>query len=130
MQKVFVNGTFDILHIGHLSLLQYARQQGDWLLVGIDSDRRVRELKGSSRPINTQHERQAMLQALRVVDQVQIFDTDQELRSLIASCDVMVKGTDYQNQPIVGADLCPILFFPRINDYSTTQKIQHIVDRR
>jgi rfaE bifunctional protein nucleotidyltransferase chain/domain len=130
MTKIFVNGTFDILHTGHLELLAYARSLGDFLYVGIDSDRRVKELKGSSRPINNQQERKTMLEALRHVDSVHIFDTDNDLRALIADCDIMVKGDDYQGQPIVGQEVCKqIIFFKKINGYSTTQKISDITNR-
>jgi D-beta-D-heptose 7-phosphate kinase/D-beta-D-heptose 1-phosphate adenosyltransferase len=130
MTKIFVNGTFDILHTGHLELLAYARSLGDFLHVGIDSDRRVKELKGSSRPINNQQERKTMLEALRYVDSVHIFDSDNDLRALIADCDVMVKGDDYQGQPIVGQEVCKqIIFFKKINGYSTTQKISDITNR-
>jgi D-beta-D-heptose 7-phosphate kinase/D-beta-D-heptose 1-phosphate adenosyltransferase len=130
MTKIFVNGTFDILHTGHLELLAYARSLGDFLHVGIDSDRRVKELKGSSRPINNQQERKTMLEALRYVDSVHIFDSDNDLRALIADCDIMVKGDDYQGQPIVGQEVCKqIIFFKKINGYSTTQKISDITNR-
>ena len=130
MKKVFVNGTFDILHRGHLELLTFARDQGDWLTVAIDSDRRVKQLKGHSRPVNDVSERADLLQHLRAVDQVIVFDTDEELIALISQHDVMVKGSDYQNKHIVGADVCKeIIFFERLNGYSTTEKIQHIVNR-
>ena len=130
MTKIFVNGTFDILHIGHLELLAYARSLGDFLYVGIDSDRRVKELKGSTRPINNQIERQTMLEALRYVDRVYIFDTDNDLRNLIKDCDIMVKGDDYRGQPIVGEEVCKkIVFFEKINGYSTTKKISDITSR-
>ena len=79
MKKVFVNGTFDILHLGHLELLTFAQRQGDWLTVAIDSDRRVKQLKGHSRPINSMAERADLLRHLRAVDQVVVFDTDEEL---------------------------------------------------
>lgn len=131
MIKIFVNGTFDILHTGHLELLAYARSLGDFLCVGIDSDRRVKELKGSARPINNQQERKTMLEAVRYVDSVHIFDSDDDLRALIADCDVMVKGDDYQGQPIVGQEVCKqIIFFKKIDGYSTTQKISNITSRR
>jgi D-beta-D-heptose 7-phosphate kinase/D-beta-D-heptose 1-phosphate adenosyltransferase len=131
MTKIFVNGTFDILHTGHLELLAYARSLGDFLYVGIDSDRRVKELKGLSRPINNQQERKTMLEALRCVDSVHIFDSDNDLRALIAGCDIMVKGDDYQGQSIVGQEVCKqIIFFKKINGYSTTQKISDITSRR
>ena len=77
--KVFVNGTFDILHVGHLALLEYAFSQGEILTVAIDSDRRIRELKGPSRPINNQQDRKTMLKYLYMVDEVYVFDTDEEL---------------------------------------------------
>jgi rfaE bifunctional protein nucleotidyltransferase chain/domain len=130
MKKVFVNGTFDILHRGHLELLTFARDQGDWLTVAIDSDQRVKQLKGNSRPVNNVSERADLLRHLRAVDQVVVFDTDEELITLISQCNVMVKGSDYQDKHIVGADVCKeIIFFERLNGYSTTEKIQHIVNR-
>jgi len=130
MKKVFVNGTFDILHMGHIALLDYAKSLGDQLVVAIDSDNRVRLLKGSDRPINSQLERGTLLAALKSVDEVFVFDTDDELRSLIQTCDVMVKGSDYRDKPIVGQEICKqIVFFERLNGYSTTNKIQDIVNR-
>lgn len=130
MKKVFVNGTFDILHVGHIALLDYAKSLGDQLVVGIDSDDRVRLLKGSNRPINSQVERGILLAALKSVDEVFVFDTDDELTSLIQACDVMVKGSDYRDKPIVGQEICKqIVFFERLNGYSTTNKIQDIANR-
>ena len=131
-KKIFVNGTFDILHPGHVALLTHARGLGDRLLVAIDSDRRVKELKGLGRPINTQTDRLTMLSALRAVDAVAVFDTDQDLIDIIRTWepDIMVKGSDYCGQPIIGAELCKeIEFFERIDEYSTTKTIQHITDR-
>ena len=71
-----------------------------------------------------------MLRAIRWVDEVKIFDSDQDLIDMIATADVMVKGSDYQGKPIVGQGLCEIIFFERINEFSSTKKIQDIVDRR
>ena len=130
MKKVFVNGTFDILHVGHIALLDYAKSLGDQLVVGIDSDDRVRLLKGSDRPINSQLERGTLLAALKSVDEVFVFDTDDELTSLIQACDIMVKGSDYRDKPIVGQEICKqVVFFERLNGYSTTNKIQDIANR-
>lgn len=130
MKRIIVNGTFDILHSGHLALLNYARSLGDYLMVAIDSDRRVQELKGTSRPINTQQERTELLSNLRAVDEVRVFDSDQELIDIVAKCAIMVKGSDYRGRPIVGEHVIQeIVFFERINGFSTTEKIQHIVTR-
>lgn len=133
MNKVFVNGTFDVLHMGHLSLLQYAASLGSTVVVAIDSDARVKRLKGPARPINSAQERRGMLEALRWVDRVHEFDTDQDLCDIIKSYwpVTMVKGSDYQGRPIVGSEFCEsIVFFERLDGYSTTEKIQSIAGRR
>ena len=133
MTKVVVNGTFDILHLGHLKLLEYARGFPDsYVLVLTDSDRRIKELKGNERPINNEYERSSMLFALKYVDRVEIFDTDQELIDLIKRFepDIMVKGGDYEGKPIVGAEYCKEIKFMELEDgYSTTNIIQRITDR-
>jgi cytidyltransferase-like protein len=81
--KIVLNGTFDIVHVGHLRMLSYAATLGQYVLVCIDSDRRVAQLKGTARPINTQEERKELLESLRVVSEVRIFDTDQELIEIL-----------------------------------------------
>ncbi len=132
MKKVFVNGVFDILHRGHIELLAYAKQHGDYLIVAIDSDESVKKLKGPCRPITTAEDRKFMLDALPFTDAVLIFRDQEHLASIIKMYqpDVMVKGSDYKNQPIVGAEHCKdIVFFERLHGYSTTKTIQHIVDR-
>ena len=83
MTKVFVNGTFDVLHPGHLALLNYARSLGDYVVVGIDTDDRVREKKGPSRPVNGEKDRRIMLLNLKSVDEVKFFGTDEELENYI-----------------------------------------------
>lgn len=134
MTKVIVNGTFDILHLGHLRLLEYARSiPQSYVYVLIDSDRRVKELKGSDRPVHNEYERASFLFALKAVDRVDIFDTDQDLIDRIKNFepDVMVKGSDYRGKPIIGAEYCKeIRFYDRLERYSTTNKIQDIIGRR
>lgn len=100
---VFTNGCFDILHVGHVRYLQSARELGDVLLVAINSDRSVRELKGAGRPIMNEEERAEMLSALSAVDYVTIFDALSP-RALIAEIlpDVLVKGGDYELDEIHG----------------------------
>ena len=100
---VFTNGCFDILHVGHVRYLQRAQELGDALLVAINSDRTVRELKGPARPVLNQDERAEILAALSSVDYVTIFD-DVSPRALIAEVlpDVLVKGGDYQLDEIHG----------------------------
>jgi len=131
MNRVIVNGTFDVLHVGHIKLLEYAATFGP-VLVLIDSDRRIKELKGPSRPINGLYERITLLRALKSVDEVEVFDSDLELETLIRECapDIMVKGSDYKGQSIIGACYCnEIKFYDRIEQYSTTKTIQDIINR-
>jgi D-beta-D-heptose 7-phosphate kinase/D-beta-D-heptose 1-phosphate adenosyltransferase len=132
MKKIFVNGTFDVLHRGHLELLNYAKSLGDHLVVGIDSDGRVKQLKGSSRPIHSQEERKFLLENLKSVDQVFIFNTEEELTELVKSTepDIMVVGSDYLNRKVIGSEYAKQLrFFKRIDEYSSTKIIQSIIDR-
>ena len=103
---VFTNGVFDLLHIGHLRYLQEARGLGDALLVGVNSDRSVRLLKGPGRPITAEQERAEILAALTCVDGVVIFD-EETPRDLIQAIqpDVLVKGSDWAEDAIVGRDI-------------------------
>ena len=129
MKKVVVNGTFDVIHPGHLALLNYAKSLGDFLIVAIDSDSRVRELKGPQRPINPQHERKQLLENLKAVDQVVIFNSSSELVDIIQQCAIMVKGSDYRGKSVIGEAHCQVVYFDRINEYSSTKKIQDIINR-
>ncbi len=130
--KIFVNGTFDILHKGHIDLLRYAKSLGSELLVAIDSDTRVQTLKGADRPINNQIDRKIMLESLKYVDDVWIFCDEEELEEIIKNYepDIMVKGSDYRDQPIVGQHLCKEIRFYDRTEHSTTKIIQNIINRR
>ena len=131
--KIFVNGTFDILHRGHLELLNFAKGLGDFLMVGIDTDDRVKEKKGSTRPIHNQEERKFFLENLKSVDEVKFFSSDQELEELIKSFqpDIMVVGSDWKGKSVIGSyHASKLIFFDRIGDYATTKIIQDIIDRR
>ena len=131
IKKVIVNGTFDLLHVGHIALLEHAKSLGDHLLVCIDGDSRVKQLKGELRPINTQADRNKMLCALRCVDMVKVFDTEQQLIEQIKlyQPDVMVKGSDYKGKLIVGESLCKQVIYYDRTEHSTTKTIQHIINR-
>jgi rfaE bifunctional protein nucleotidyltransferase chain/domain len=103
---VFTNGVFDLLHVGHLRYLQQARRLGGALLVGVNSDRSVRAIKGPERPITSEAERAEVLEGLACVDGVVIFDEDTP-HDLIAALqpDVLVKGADWPEDSIVGRDI-------------------------
>jgi rfaE bifunctional protein nucleotidyltransferase chain/domain len=132
-RRVIVNGTFDILHRGHIEMLNFARSQGTYLLVAIDSDRQVRELKGASRPINRQEDRKFQLENLKCVDAVWIFDTQQELEHIckLYKPHLMVKGSDYQGKKITGSEYCEdIKFYNLVPNYSTSKIIEDINNRK
>ena len=132
VKKVFVNGCFDILHPGHIELFKYAKSLGDFLNVAIDSDRKVSEMKGPDRPIYSQEDRAKILESIRYIDSVFIFDTKQELEGLIKVIhpDILVVGSDWKGKEVVGAEYAKqIVFFDRINEYSTTKTIQSIINR-
>jgi D-beta-D-heptose 7-phosphate kinase/D-beta-D-heptose 1-phosphate adenosyltransferase len=132
--RVMVNGTFDILHRGHIEMLNYAKSRGDRLLIAIDTDRRVKELKGKDRPINNQEDRQFFLLNLKAVDEVLIFDSKEELIEIMKDYkpDVYVKGSDWKkDRPSTAEQYCKeVIYYDRVGDYSTTNTIQHIIDRR
>jgi len=134
MTTVMVNGTFDVLHPGHIALLNTARSYGNTLIVAIDTDRRVRELKGLQRPINCQNDRRIMLSNLKAVDIVEFFDSTEELVKLMQlyKPDVYVKGSDWKHDTQSTAhQYCKeVIYYDRIEPYSSTKIIQHIADRR
>jgi rfaE bifunctional protein nucleotidyltransferase chain/domain len=131
--KVMVNGTFDIVHRGHIEMLNYAKSLGNFLLVAIDTDRRVKELKGEQRPINSQWDRMFMLDNLRAVDSVRFFDSKEELIEIMKQYepDIYVKGSDWKrDRPSTAEQYCKeVIYYDRVGDYSTTNIIQRIADR-
>lgn len=102
---VFTNGCFDLLHVGHVRYLQEAKAQGDVLVLGVNSDRSVKELKGPTRPIQKQEDRAEILAALACVDFVCVFDESTPIKLIEAiTPDVLVKGGDWKAEQIVGSE--------------------------
>ena len=129
---VFTNGVFDLLHVGHLRYLQQARELGDALIVGLNSDRSVRANKGESRPVTPEAERAEILEALACIDGVVVFD-EETPHDLIAAIqpDVLVKGADWAEDAIVGRDLVEarggrVVRVPLEAGKSTTAIIEYI----
>ena len=120
------NGVFDILHKGHLELLKFAKQQGDRLIVGINSDASVKRLKGDDRPFNNAWVREQQLLQLPWVDQVVVFEQDTPIDALKEHTqNVIVKGGDYTFDTVVGNDLAEVIIFPTVEGFSTS----NIVDK-
>jgi glycerol-3-phosphate cytidylyltransferase len=129
---VFTNGCFDILHSGHVFYLQKAKQQGDILILGLNSDASVRRLKGEKRPINSEMDRAIVISELKSIDYVVIFeeDTPQEIISLIVP-DKLVKGGDYKKEDVVGKEIVEsnggeVVIIPFVDGKSTTNIINKI----
>ena len=129
-KTVFTNGCFDILHLGHHTYLKQSSNLGDFLVVAINSDESVKLLKGSDRPINNQNDRKFFLESLKYVDKVFVFDEDTPY-NLIKNIlpDLIVKGGDYAPEDVIGNNLCRVVIFDVVEGYSTTKKIQDIIDR-
>lgn len=125
---VFTNGCFDILHAGHVSVLEFSRAKGDVLVVGLNSDTSVQRLKGPTRPVNNQKDRALVLAALESVSAVSIFaqDTPYNLIRLVQP-DVLVKGGDYKTEEIVGREFAKkVVRFPLLKGRSTTNIIKKV----
>lgn len=130
---VFTNGVFDLLHPGHVTLLETARALGDALIVGLNTDASVRRLgKGSDRPVNQQDARARVLAGLAAVDVVVLFDEDTPHDLIVeVAPDILVKGADYPREHIVGADLVEarggrVVRVPIIPGFSTTQLLERV----
>jgi rfaE bifunctional protein nucleotidyltransferase chain/domain len=129
---VFTNGVFDLLHPGHVSIIDAARREGAALVVGINSDASVQRLKGPSRPVHTSMERAIVVAAMEAVDAVVVFDEDTPLELITAlEPDVVVKGGDYTPDTVVGADVVTarggrVVIVPLIDGQSTTSTIERM----
>ena len=125
MKKVWINGSFDILHIGHIRLINFAKSFGS-VMVGLDTDQRISEKKGSSRPLNTLSDRVEFISNINGVNSVVSFSSDLELSNLIKEYnpDYFVIGDDYLGKQIIGSEYAKeIVYFNKINGYSTTELI-------
>ena len=127
-KKVFVNGTFVILNRGHLELLNYAKSLG-YVIVGIDTDECIKEKKGPTRPIHNQEERKFHLENLKSVDEVIFFSSEPEFEGLIKSLepDIIIVGSDWKEKSTIKSYYDgELIFFDRIEEYSTTKTIEKI----
>lgn len=132
---VFTNGCFDILHIGHLRYLCAAKSEGDLLVVGLNSDKSVRLIKGDRRPIVEQNQRAELLASMWCVDYVTLFDEPDPLRIIqLLKPEVLVKGEDWSEKDIVGSDFVKanggrVVRVPLVAEASTSAIIQRVVER-
>ena len=125
--KIWTNGCFDVLHRGHIELFRYAKSLGDELVVGIDTDDKVKKDKSEDRPINNLQDRMFMLQSIKYIDKVIPFDSTEDLRKTIRwyQPDLMVIGSDWKGKDVIGREFSDkLVFFDRVGDYSTS-KILH-----
>ncbi len=125
--KIWVNGTFDVMHIGHIKLLEHANSLGI-VRVGLDTDERIKEKKGLNRPVNTLQDRIDFMESIKYVDSVVSFGSNEELEKRIEEwgADVMVIGDDYKYHEIIGSQLVErISFFDKIENKSTTKILKH-----
>jgi len=122
--RIWMNGCFDVLHYGHFRMIEYAASLGEMLVIGIDGDERVKQMKGKDRPFHTEEQRKFNLMQIKGVSNVVIFHTDEMLREQIQlyKPNIFVIGSDYRNKPIIGGNHAEeIRFFDRIPNLSTTK---------
>ena len=125
--KIWTSGCFDILHRGHIELFRYAKSLGNELILGIDTDEKVKLDKGKDRPINNLQDRMLMLQSIKYIDKVIPFDTTKELRDTIKwyMPNIIVMGTDWKGKEVIGEKYAEkLIFFERVGNYSTTNMIR------
>lgn len=126
---VFTNGCFDIIHLGHIKLLKKAKSLGDILIVGLNTDKSIRRLKGPTRPINPQKDRAEILDSIKYVDYVVLFDEDTPYKLITEiKPHIVVKGADYKLKNIVGWGIVPkVVRFKIVKGKSTTNIISKII---
>jgi len=124
MNIIFTNGCFDVLHRGHIELLKYCKSLGQ-VIVGLNSDKSVKKLKGENRPYFSEKDREFMLKSCRYVDGVVVFDEETPY-NLIKKIkpDIIVKGGDYKEEDVIGNDLAKVKIFNYVNGYSTTKILE------
>jgi rfaE bifunctional protein nucleotidyltransferase chain/domain len=128
MKKViFTNGCFDILHRMHVELLAFCKSRGNYVVVGLNSDKSVKVLKGYKRPINNEQDRKLVLESLKYVDEVIIFDEDTpyELIKKINPNEI-IKGGDYKAEEVVGHDIADVVLFNYNENYSSTKALNKL----
>ena len=127
MTTVWVNGCFDVLHRGHIELFKYSKSLGDKLIVGVDSDQKVKKDKGLPRPFNNLEDRIELLKSIKYIDEVVAFYSTKGLENLVEGIrpDVMVVGSDWEGKKIIGSEYSKaVCFFNRIEGYSTTNFLE------
>ena len=127
MKVIWTNGCFDVLHRGHIELFKFAKSQGDFLIVGIDTDERISKAKGSNRPFNRLDDRITMLESIKYIDKVVYFNSTSELEEQVklSNAEAIVVGREYENKRVVGSELVnEVVFFNRMEEYSTTKILE------
>jgi D-beta-D-heptose 7-phosphate kinase/D-beta-D-heptose 1-phosphate adenosyltransferase len=129
MKTIFVNGTFDILHPGHIELFKVARSLGDRVIVATDTDEKIRADKGEGKPVNDLCYRVAMLESIKYIDTVLYFDTREQLADLIKlySPDILLLGDDWKHGPVIGFQHAKeVRFLPRVGGYASSKVVEKI----
>jgi D-beta-D-heptose 7-phosphate kinase/D-beta-D-heptose 1-phosphate adenosyltransferase len=130
--KVLINGAFDMLHTGHIDLFMHAKSLDPkaHVICALDSDERIRQNKGSDRPVNRLEVRAKILSRIIDIDEVWTFNSDLELIWLMSRADVRLIGSDWRGKEIVGEGLIDVEYFERTNDEATTNTIENYINRR
>ena len=129
IKVIWTNGCFDVLHRGHFEMLEYAKSLGDYLVVGIDTDDKVKQDKGPGRPYNNCEDRKFALKSTKYVDEVVKFNSAKQLEMIIKSISpsVIVVGSDWKGKPVIGAQhVTKVEYFDRVDGYSTTNILDGI----